>query len=37
MTPEEFKEIVEDNQVLELNDDSDEGKLLGIQVDLEYE
>ncbi|GHT11952.1 hypothetical protein FACS1894170_06180 [Planctomycetales bacterium] len=37
LTPEEYKRIFEDNIVLELTDDGDSGKLLGITVDLDYE
>ena len=37
MTDEELKEFVTDNIVLKLSDKSDEEKLLGIQVDLNYE
>jgi len=37
LSPEELQSIVYDNVVLELKDDSDEGKLLGIQVDMHYE
>jgi uncharacterized protein YydD (DUF2326 family) len=33
---EEFKEIIEENIVLELNGDSPEGRLLGIHIDLDY-
>jgi uncharacterized protein YydD (DUF2326 family) len=36
-TSEEFKRLISDNIVLELRDDSDAGKLLGIQVDMHYE
>ena len=36
LTDEEFSEIILRNEILELNDLSDEGKLLGIQVDLNY-
>lgn len=36
LSEEEFKLLVEDNEVLELNDISDKNKLLGIQVDLNY-
>lgn len=36
LSPEEFKELVLDNIVLELTDESNAGKLLGIQVDLKY-
>ena len=34
---EEFDSLFTDNTVLELTDDSDEGKLLGITVDLTYD
>lgn len=33
---EEYKEIVEDNIVLELNGDTPEGRLLGVHLDLDY-
>lgn len=36
-TSEELKSIIYDNVVLELKDDSADGKLLGIQVDMHYE
>lgn len=36
LTEEEYKQLVVDSEVLELNDLSDENKLLGIQVDLNY-
>lgn len=36
LTPEEYKELVTDNVILELTDESNAGKLLGIQVDLKY-
>jgi uncharacterized protein YydD (DUF2326 family) len=36
-TSDEFKRLITDNIVLELRDDSDAGKLLGIQVDMHYE
>ena len=36
MTEDEFDDIILSNQILELNDLSNEGKLLGIQVDLDY-
>ena len=32
----DFDTIVTNNEVLELTDESNEGKLLGIQVDLDY-
>lgn len=37
LSKEEFSDIVIDNICLELKDDSAEDKLLGIQVDMEYE
>lgn len=37
MTPEEYKQYVLDNIILELNDDAPESKLLGIQVDIDLE
>ena len=37
MSDEEYKRLVQDTEVLELNDASDNGKLLGIHVDLKYE
>lgn len=36
LTDEEYKSLVTDNIVLELTDESNAGKLLGIQVDLKY-
>ena len=36
LTPEEYKELVTDNVILELTDESNAGKLLGIQVELKY-
>lgn len=36
ISEEEFKKLFGDNIVLELTDDSDSGKLLGISVDLDY-
>ncbi|GHT33081.1 hypothetical protein AGMMS49574_17980 [Bacteroidia bacterium] len=36
MTEEEYKLLIIDSEVLELNDISDENKLLGIQLDLNY-
>lgn len=33
---EEYKEIIEENIVLELNGDNPEGRLLGIHLDLDY-
>lgn len=32
----DYQRLVGDNEVLELTDESDEGKLLGIQIDLDY-
>lgn len=37
MSIEDYKEIVTNNIILELNDDASESKLLGIQVDLDLE
>lgn len=37
MEPDEYEEIFSKNVVLELTDESDEAKLLGVQVDLTYE
>lgn len=37
MSKEEFTQIVNDNIILELNDDSPESKLLGIQIDIDLE
>ncbi len=37
MEPDEYDEIFTNNVVLELTDDSDEAKLLGVQVDLTYD
>lgn len=34
---EEIKKIIEDNKILSLTDDFDEGKLLGIQINLKYD
>lgn len=34
--PEDYTDTIQNNIVLELTDDSPEGKLLGIQVDLDY-
>lgn len=36
-SPDEFRSLFEENIVLELTDDSDSGKLLGVTVDLEYD
>lgn len=37
LSEEEYQKIVVNSEILELNDKSIEGKLLGIQVDLDYE
>lgn len=37
MSDKEYVELVEDNIILKLNDDSPESKLLGIQVDIDLE
>lgn len=37
MSPEEYNELMIKNTVLELTDDTDEGKLLGITIDLKYQ
>lgn len=37
MSSEEYNQIVEDNIILQLNDDSPESKLLGIQIDIDLE
>lgn len=37
MSIEEYREIITNNIILELNDDASESKLLGIQVDLDLE
>ena len=34
---EEYKKIIKDNIILELTDESEKSKLLGIQVDMDYE
>ena len=36
LSPEEYKVLVTNNIILELTDESNTGKLLGIQVDLKY-
>lgn len=36
LSPEDYKALVTDNVILELTDESNAGKLLGIQVDLKY-
>ncbi|UCH95529.1 MAG: DUF2326 domain-containing protein [Candidatus Aminicenantes bacterium] len=37
ISPGEYERIIERNVILDLTDESDESKLLGIQVDLDYE
>ena len=37
MSIEDYRQIVTNNIILELNDDASESKLLGIQVDLDLE
>lgn len=37
LSEEEYTKLVKDNEVLELNDADDSGKLLGIHIDLKYE
>lgn len=37
LTDEEYEEIINQNIILELSDNSDADKLLGIQIDLNYE
>lgn len=37
MSDTEYEEIVTNNIILELNDDSPESKLLGIQIDIDWE
>ena len=36
-TEDEYKNFIENSKILELTDKSDESKLLGIQVDMDYE
>lgn len=36
LTPEQYKSLIVDNEILELNDLSDKNKLLGMQIDLNY-
>lgn len=36
-TVEEFHNIIEENTILDLTDESDDSKLLGIQIDMKYE
>jgi uncharacterized protein YydD (DUF2326 family) len=37
MEPEHYNEVIEQNIVLELTDESNESKLLGMEVDLDYD
>ncbi|MFP7328608.1 DUF2326 domain-containing protein [Bacillus subtilis] len=37
ITKEEYDELVEDNIRLQLTDESEESKLLGMQIDMKYE
>lgn len=37
LSEDEYQKIIIESEILELNDESLEGKLLGIQVDLDYE
>lgn len=37
MEDNEYKEMIADNIILELNDDAPESKLLGIQIDIDLE
>lgn len=37
MMGEEYKNIIQDNIVMELNDDDPTSKLLGIQIDIDLE
>jgi len=37
LSEEDYDEIIEDNIVLRLSDESDQNKLLGVQIDLNYE
>ncbi|RYG72083.1 DUF2326 domain-containing protein [Lentibacillus lipolyticus] len=37
MSKDDYKKIITDNIRLELTDDSDESKLLGVQVDMDYD
>ena len=37
MSDVEYKQLVKENIILELNDDAPQSKLLGIQVDLDLE
>ena len=36
LSQEEYKKLIDDNEVLELNDLSDANRLLGMQIDLNY-
>lgn len=37
MSEEEYKNLIEDNTILTLTDESDKSKLLGVQVDMDYD
>ncbi|WP_339217752.1 DUF2326 domain-containing protein [Ornithinibacillus sp. FSL M8-0202] len=37
MQTDDYQKVIEDNIILELTDESEESKLLGIQVDMDYE
>lgn len=36
-TPEEYKKIIEDNRILNLTDESEESRLLGVHLNIDYE
>ena len=37
MGEEEYKNIIQDNIIMELNDDDPSSKLLGVQIDIDLE
>jgi hypothetical protein len=37
MSSEEYHEVIEENTILTLTDESDKSKLLGVQVDMDYD
>ncbi|MBD8115013.1 DUF2326 domain-containing protein [Priestia megaterium] len=37
MSEEEYEQIIEDNIILKLTDESEKSKLLGVQIDMDYE
>lgn len=37
MSEKEYKELVEENTILTLTDESDKSKLLGVQIDMDYD